>query len=661
MLARTTPKTGHIKKCDPLRDVNLDTFVVRGPNELKLVDLAIACYKSDTTRKIALMKLASDYWKDNPNSFWFVPQPARPKVAITPAPDESSSDEEIAANPAATTAPPTNPLPATVTSTAVPAVESAFRDKKFNVSPTELYNAAVAHRSAVNSRKPQRTFPNATDRDRIIREEKALVEAEKQIKAEHVARFKGITAEILIRNARAPATMTTYEAKWRLMLKEYGEISGKAYSLHLRNEKYACTGNKTMEQYLSAIKFRMVLDRCPMSTAEDQYLRLQLEGRKRMFPDLPELKGAVTEDRLFELLSYLDKLESEGYLTKKQRRFLEISSKMMYGAALRVFQLKELTKDSFSFPENGSGWIRVRRKGGLQGSIADKDNENKMLHPDFVEEIRSIVEELSADNKSIFLFHEMSAAMETLLKDAMLGAAQCWCWPDPKAFHGTHNFRHGACVDAFQEGGLKLVMLRSGHESIEIARQYAMTDLDRRRSREKAVSAALKAREENIYICRAELLANLNYKFRNDDEEVRAERVLVESAKISDAQLWEDGAEKLGVRKDVKESQRYFNIDQQLDGMLSAGTGRRQREDPEPNDAGPHGHNKPTYLPVVAPARHVVAMDKITIIHAKNRNLKTQMEVPALLRFGSGKVVDELVVRRAFENLGLEWKGTRNR
>ena len=40
----------------------------------------------------------------------------------------------------------------------------------------------------------------------------------------------------------------------------------------------------------------------------------------------------------------------------------------------------------------------------------------------------------------------------------------------------THNFGHGAAQDAFEEGGLQLVMLRTGHESRECAKHYATHD-----------------------------------------------------------------------------------------------------------------------------------------------------------------------------------------
>ena len=64
-------------------------------------------------------------------------------------------------------------------------------------------------------------------------------------------------------------------------------------------------------------------------------------------------------------------------------------------------------------------------------------------------------------------------------------------WPCAFRFHGTHVFRHGASQDAFEEGGLELVMLRTGHLSASSAQHYARSDLERHQQ-------VLKTQKKNI-------------------------------------------------------------------------------------------------------------------------------------------------------------------
>ena len=73
---------------------------------------------------------------------------------------------------------------------------------------------------------------------------------------------------------------------------------------------------------------------------------------------------------------------------------------------------------------------------------------------------------------------------EKLMKSFNHDASRFFGWPSCLAYHGTHNFRHGAAQDAFKEKGLELVMLRTGHVSQACATHYARSDLERFKARE---------------------------------------------------------------------------------------------------------------------------------------------------------------------------------
>ena len=73
--------------------------------------------------------------------------------------------------------------------------------------------------------------------------------------------------------------------------------------------------------------------------------------------------------------------------------------------------------------------------------------------------------------------------MEGLMKRINEATANAFGWLCQLAYHGTHNFRHGAAQDAYAEGGVRLVMLRTGHLSEQCALHYARSDLERLKDR----------------------------------------------------------------------------------------------------------------------------------------------------------------------------------
>jgi len=109
--------------------------------------------------------------------------------------------------------------------------------------------------------------------------------------------------------------------------------------------------------------------------------------------------------------------------------------------------------------------------------------ETKQISPKYVKAVQAIVDMRIKENNTFLFARDFPAtgcAMENLMKDLNKEAAIVLGWPDSLEFHGTHNFRlYGACVDAFEEGGLNLVMLRSGHESEGCAMHYAKSELER--------------------------------------------------------------------------------------------------------------------------------------------------------------------------------------
>lgn len=52
-------------------------------------------------------------------------------------------------------------------------------------------------------------------------------------------------------------------------------------------------------------------------------------------------------------------------------------------------------------------------------------------------------------------------------------------WPEECRYSGAHCSRHGAAQDAYEEGGLDLVMLRTGHLSAKSTAYYALLDARR--------------------------------------------------------------------------------------------------------------------------------------------------------------------------------------
>jgi hypothetical protein len=191
---------------------------------------------------------------------------------------------------------------------------------------------------------------------------------------------------------------------------------------------------------------------------------------------------------------------------------------MMYACALRIFQLRELTKDSFNFAIPSDVYMTCISKGhadrnGLNPSA--RRQEQKQVHPDFCVQVKEIVDRLGV-NRSVFLFGESMGlshgqGIESLMMDLNEQASHLFCWSLTEEFHGTHVFRHGAAQDAFDVGGVEMVMIRTGHQSQAMALHYAKSDLKRNCASFRTVSKSAQA--QKLIHARASLAIEKAAKF----------------------------------------------------------------------------------------------------------------------------------------------------
>ena len=289
--------------------------------------------------------------------------------------------------------------------------------------------------------------------------------------------FKDVQREAVRENSRR-----TYNSHINSVRRTQGGTTFHHLCSYMVDAEVARTvGNRTLEQVISAMKFHWMIEGSPINQIQDQQLRLCLRGRRNLIPDVPMFKGAITRERLVQLHVHYHRLYNStdrDRISEEQYVSLLEASLVMYACAIRKFQLLKLHVGSIEFSRNGKeAFVTVRKKGGAH----DDDVEVKEVHPDFVSEVERIVKRRSTINNTC-LFNEFagdSNPLVLLMADVNEKAAVHYGWPSPKTFHGTHNFRHGASVDAFDEGNVELVMRRTGHQSREIALHYALSDIDR--------------------------------------------------------------------------------------------------------------------------------------------------------------------------------------
>lgn len=267
---------------------------------------------------------------------------------------------------------------------------------------------------------------------------------------------------------------------------------------YFTDEQVACrVGNGSCYSILSTYKllFSIENEGQIMNRHDENYLRMTLRSRKNYCPDLPRIVGAITLERLQQLHIYYEALfNSDKHNTQKREdqklseedyQDLVDASTLLYCCALRIFQLRSLTADSFWFsPSNDRvAWVSVPAKVTRQARFS----ENKLVHEDFRPIVEEILQRRGKDNTLLFPrwvkletgSDSERIRLESLMKRLNQEAADLYDWPYLSSFHGTHNFRHGAAQDAFAKGGTKLVMMRTGHLSKACAQYYARSDLER--------------------------------------------------------------------------------------------------------------------------------------------------------------------------------------
>ena len=216
---------------------------------------------------------------------------------------------------------------------------------------------------------------------------------------------------------------------------------------------------------------------------ENDWLDLALAARMNIVPETGRIMGAVNRVRLYQLLDFLEQKRKNNEISEEEKIFFKDISITLYCGALRIFQTKDLTRNSFD--EQGGKenyiWISVPIKGN-QSSL-----EHKVLDPETQKEMLEIIKRRSNNNKSddalfpeFIVGHEKRIARaEEKLKELCQEAGEFFTWPEGHHFQGTHMFRHGAVQDAVKEKGNFWAKLRSGHETEKCLKIYAATDAER--------------------------------------------------------------------------------------------------------------------------------------------------------------------------------------
>ena len=252
--------------------------------------------------------------------------------------------------------------------------------------------------------------------------------------------------------------------------------------------------NSTMSYIISAFKFLSRVARKPLDKSQEDFIQMLLKSRSQMIPDIQRQVGPITKERLRELQEFYVRLRDQDIgrsviiprFSAADCQELTEATTMLYGCALRVFQMRSLTINSFNFTKDGKGWVTVPAKSKIKIN-GTKMIEMKQIHPEFVGRIKEMVERRSLNNNNnnnnygrLFCSKwDNGKEYDKMLRKLSEAASIIFDWPQGLSWDGTHNFRHGGAADAFEEGGLQLVMLRTGHESEAIALHYARTDLQR--------------------------------------------------------------------------------------------------------------------------------------------------------------------------------------
>ena len=242
--------------------------------------------------------------------------------------------------------------------------------------------------------------------------------------------------------------------------------------------------NSTIEGYISAVKHIMMVEQHIQITPwQLDVLRLVQAARRRIYPDSKRMTGAMNHERTSIFIEFLKKIHEEGRITKEVYQLFVDAARMLYGGALRFFQLVLLEPKGNLFPiydENGKLkdlLIEVTAKASEKriGENSAPAVDNKQIHPLYQEHVLDIVKRRGHNT---ILFHDFPAHRQQFA-NLIHECSVIENWPVEHRFSGTHMFRHGAAQDAFLLGGLELTVLRTGHLSKKAAREYARSDAER--------------------------------------------------------------------------------------------------------------------------------------------------------------------------------------
>lgn len=303
----------------------------------------------------------------------------------------------------------------------------------------------------------------------------------------------------LVQLAIGPGSQITYKSHVNTIQKVTGGLSFQHLISYIAEPKLAYSVcNTTMEQKASAWKEHYLrVERKTLDKEQETFLAKCLQGRRILIPDVPKIKGAVNKYKLSQFLAFLAMQLQDNLISKEDHDSLSIGAIFLYSCALRIFQLKALTRNSFTWtldpdaPSGKVGWVEVPRKGG-----AGKVMETKVIHPDFVAFVHNYIS--GVPTSKVHLFNQfgdyfphahysctqkdlMSSRLDNLMRDKVEAAANFFGWEACTEFHATHVFRHGAAQDAFIKGGIYLVVMRTGHECRKVALSYALSDSERNR------------------------------------------------------------------------------------------------------------------------------------------------------------------------------------
>ena len=248
--------------------------------------------------------------------------------------------------------------------------------------------------------------------------------------------------------------------------------------------------NKTMEYIVVAFKHFYFLDQQERLTdVEAIFVEKALQMRKRHFPDANRATGAMNSEKTELFLEFVDKKKKKGELNDYQHQIIRDAATMLYACALRVSQLIHLSSGDECFRkiidlEDGKMvdlTVTVISKGHQARKANQTETgigayETKQVHPFYQERVMEIINRRAKkDDKFFYDFERHRKTYSNTLQEAALH----YGWPEELRFSGTHVSRHGAAQDAYEEGGLDLTMLRTGHLSQKSAQYYALSDAQR--------------------------------------------------------------------------------------------------------------------------------------------------------------------------------------